>query len=90
MLYQQVLSRGRIVQADKTTGEWENLQILSINITRQMAPSARIVVFFIKNDIVAGDSLWIDVEDTCQKEVNADLHCHKTGSGWRYSSFRKK
>ena len=81
ILYQQVLSRGRIVQADKKTGQWENFETLSIPIKREMVPSARIVVFFIKNNFVAGDSLWIDVEDKCQKEVNAALLCYKTCIG---------
>ena len=71
VLSQQVLSRGRILQAEKEVGEWENFNTLSIPIKREMIPSARIVIFFEAHGVVAGDSIWIDVENKCHstKEV---------------------
>ena len=74
----QVLSRGRILSSKKTSvsdgGSWSINQELKINITRDMVPSARLVVFFISSTgVVGGDSLWIDVQDRCQHQNKVRL-----------------
>jgi hypothetical protein len=47
-------------------GDREGYQNIHITVTQEMAPSARIVVFGVTNNIITGDSLWLDVENKCK------------------------
>ena len=66
----QVLARGQVVEQRKHTGQWTTYVPISIPIRPEMIPSARLLVYFIKDGKVGGDSLWIDVEDACSSQVN--------------------
>ena len=66
----QILSRGRIINAEKRVGPYEGFQTLNVPITQEMVPSARIVVYGVQNNVIIGDSLWLDIENKCKKEVS--------------------
>ena len=64
------MSRGSIVSAGTIT---ENL--LSIMITNEMSPNARIVVYYVRADgEIVTDSISFDVDGAFQNKVNGSIH----------------
>lgn len=69
LLY-MVISKGRIVKQGSVTKDPEDATYLPVQVSHDMVPSARLLVYFIdKQGKVVADSLWIDVEDKCKNEV---------------------
>ncbi|XP_026108129.1 complement C5-like isoform X1 [Carassius auratus] len=73
----QIISRGKVVQFDTVNWGGVKSQNLNIQITPDMVPSARLVVYYVlygeqKAELVA-DSTWIDVKAKCVNNLNVDI-----------------
>ncbi len=61
----QIISRGRIV-AHKTITSANKHVVVSVDVTFDMVPHARLVAYYIDDqNHVIGDSLWFDVVNSC-------------------------
>lgn len=70
-LLPQVLSKGKVVDfgSQKFVSSSDNKQTLNFEVTTSMAPSIRLLVYYIlfgegTSELVA-DSVWLDVRDKC-------------------------
>ncbi|XP_067377606.1 complement C5 isoform X2 [Channa argus] len=78
-----VLSRGKVVHfgSQKFTSSADSKQTLSFEVTPSMAPSIRLVVYYIlygegTSELVA-DSVWLDVRAKCVNGLQTDLSSRK-------------
>ena len=60
---EQVLNKGQIVSAGRLVGQ--ALVTFSMQVTKDMVPSFRIVAYYHVGGEVVSDSVWVDVKDTC-------------------------
>ncbi|XP_036419998.1 complement C3-like [Colossoma macropomum] len=75
-----VLSKGRIVDASRIQHTSSKVIAESLEVTKEMLPSFRLVVYYYAGDSeVVSDSIWMDVEDTCMGslEVNVEESLYK-------------
>ena len=64
----QVVAGGKILESKGA--EIIEGTTFNVPITHEMAPSARLVSFFVNNNnMLVADSLWIDVEDVCENNI---------------------
>ncbi|KAM3610513.1 uncharacterized protein V6R79_005063 [Siganus canaliculatus] len=84
-----VLSRGKVVDfgSQKFVASADNKQTLSFEVTGAMAPSIRVLVYYIlfgegTSELVA-DSIWLDVRDACVNGL-------QTGLSFRHREYRPK
>lgn len=76
-----VISKGRIVYADLLNQNIPNFQGFQIPVTHDMIPTARIVAYYInQHGQVVADSLWIEVEKTCENRVSVGVGGHHRAS----------
>ncbi|XP_026068098.1 complement C5-like [Carassius auratus] len=73
----QILSRGKVVHFNTVKWSGGKYQNFNIEITPDMVPSARLVVYYVldgeeKAELVA-DSTWIDVKAKCVNNLNVDI-----------------
>nr|XP_055056558.1 complement C5 isoform X1 [Misgurnus anguillicaudatus] len=73
----QIISKGKVVKYATVNRINERSQNLNIQITHDMVPSARLLVYYILTgegtaELVA-DSVWFDVTATCVNNLNVDL-----------------
>ncbi|XP_074526548.1 complement C5 [Halichoeres trimaculatus] len=74
-----VISRGKVLQfnTQKVVSSIDNRQVLSFRVTPDMAPSVRLLVYYIlfgegTSELVA-DSVWLDVKAPCVNGLQTDL-----------------
>ena len=64
------MSRGSVVSAGQVTGN-----LFSVMITDEMAPNARIVVYYVRADgEIVTDSISFDVDGAFKNKVNTAIH----------------
>lgn len=69
-----VLTKGRIVHAGLVNSRIDNLQGFRIPVSYDMAPSARIVAYYInQHGHVIADSLWIEIQKVCENQVSVSV-----------------
>ncbi|XP_077987221.1 A.superbus venom factor 1-like [Glandiceps talaboti] len=77
-----VITRGKITFQSTVVREVGVFTTLSFQVTREMSPSSRLVVYYINNqNEVVADSVWLDIEDVCEESlsVSADSEEHEPG-----------
>ncbi|XP_063051612.1 complement C5 [Engraulis encrasicolus] len=73
----QVLSRGRVVKYATLPRSGTKTEIISLRVTPEMVPSARLIVYYVQTgegaaELVA-DSVWFDVHHKCVNGLNMAL-----------------
>ncbi|XP_051560215.1 complement C3-like [Myxocyprinus asiaticus] len=69
-----ILSKGRIVKADRFKREGQALVTLSLPVTKDMVPSFRFVAFYhVGSSEMVSDSVWVDVKDTCMGKLKVEV-----------------
>ncbi|KAL5016374.1 hypothetical protein ScPMuIL_005963 [Solemya velum] len=67
----QIMSRGSIVAAEYIARSYLKTIMFSVPVTSQMAPNARIIVYYVRTDgEVVTDSISFDVDGTFQNQVS--------------------
>uniref|UniRef100_A0A3P8SVT4 Complement component c3a, duplicate 5 n=1 Tax=Amphiprion percula TaxID=161767 RepID=A0A3P8SVT4_AMPPE len=68
-----ILSRGRLVKAERYRTRGQALISLILPITKEMLPSFRIVAYYHPSDNeVVSDSVWVDVKDSCMGSLKLE------------------
>ncbi|KAK7886647.1 hypothetical protein WMY93_026268 [Mugilogobius chulae] len=67
-----VLSRGSIVQANRT--DLGGQSVMNLQISEQMVPSFRLIgYFYAQNNDIISDSVWLTVKGNCEDKVKVEL-----------------
>lgn len=89
----QVLSKGKIIQAERMDVSSQLISNVGLTITTEMMPSFRFVAFYRipwqRREEVVADSIWVDVANTCPGAVS-DTADRLGGDGRRSSSKKEK
>ncbi|XP_077986835.1 A.superbus venom factor 1-like [Glandiceps talaboti] len=78
-----VITRGKITFQSTVVKEVGVITTLTFQVTPEMSPSSRLVVYYINNqNEVVADSVWLDIEDVCENRlmVNGDREEHEPGN----------
>lgn len=71
------MSRGKVLVTGKTaTKDGKNTleRTFTFKVTEEMIPSIRVVVFANYKGHLIADSMWMDVEDICQHEIDVRIY----------------
>ncbi|XP_064609639.1 CD109 antigen-like [Liolophura sinensis] len=78
----QVLSRGSIVSAGKVDASGQLTKTFSLPVTSDMAPTARIIVYYVRDDgEIITDSISFNVDGIFQNKVSVNFNTPKAQPG---------
>uniref|UniRef100_T1IX39 NTR domain-containing protein n=1 Tax=Strigamia maritima TaxID=126957 RepID=T1IX39_STRMM len=82
-LHYMVVSRGMLLLQGESASE-RNAVVhpIQFSVTADMSPSARVIVYIIKNNQIIADSMKIDVHQTCKYNNGDDLKLSATATGF--------
>lgn len=87
----QVLSKGKIIQAERMDVSGQLISKVGLTITTEMMPSFRFVAFYRipwkRREEVVADSIWVDVANTCPGAVSDTAD--RLGGGKKAELFKK-
>ena len=69
----QIQSRGQLVNYGRLRTDLTSTAI-TLQVTKEMLPSFRIMAYHHDGDEVVSDSVWVDVIDTCMGSVRRSWH----------------
>lgn len=63
------MSKGQIVKASHLLRGDNDVMTTPLTITKDMLPAFRVVAYYHIGSEVVSDSIWVDVKDSCIREV---------------------